>query len=252
MRLRIIFYANKDLVLPLHYNHMIQKNIYDLLDFDYSSFLHDKGFEYDNRRFKLFTFSKLVVENKDIKKDKIIIKKGQVNLTIATIDERFIFSIIRGLLKRKKFVFHEGELNVEEVYARKDTKFNKLVALTISPVVVKKYSVDKMDDFYKIHDEIFIEKIKENLLKKYFAYYNRKYDNELSIEILDKNRTKKVVDFYKKFPIEGYLAGFVLKGEKDILDIAYSCGIGNKNSQGFGCIEKIDEINKFDNYIKVL
>ncbi|WDU83346.1 hypothetical protein [Caloramator sp. Dgby_cultured_2] len=38
MRLRIIFYANKDLVLPLHYNHMIQKNIYDLLDFDYSSF----------------------------------------------------------------------------------------------------------------------------------------------------------------------------------------------------------------------
>ncbi|WP_342455673.1 CRISPR-associated endoribonuclease Cas6 [Caloramator sp. Dgby_cultured_2] len=89
-------------------------------------------------------------------------------------------------------------------------------------------------------------------MKKYFAYYNRKYDNELSIEILDKNRTKKVVDFYKKFPIEGYLAGFVLKGEKDILDIAYSCGIGNKNSQGFGCIEKIDEINKFDNYIKVL
>lgn len=252
MRLRIVFYADKDLILPLHYNHLIQKNIYDALDLDYGNFLHDEGFEYGSRHFKLFTFSKLVVENKEIMKDKIVIKKGQVNLTLSTIDERFIFSFIKGILKRKKFVFNEGELGIEEVYARKDIKFNKLVALTISPVVVKKYSHDKRDDFYKISDELFIEKIKENLLKKYFAYYNREYDKELSMEILDKNRTKKVVDYYKKYPYEGYLAGFILKGEKDILDIAYSCGLGNKNSQGFGCIEKIDEINKFDNYIKVL
>ncbi|WP_446715318.1 hypothetical protein [Caloramator sp. Dgby_cultured_2] len=45
-----------------------------------------------------------------MKKDKIIIKKGQVNLTIATIDERFIFSIIRGLLKRKNLPFMRENL----------------------------------------------------------------------------------------------------------------------------------------------
>jgi len=252
MRIKVVFNVKKNLILPLHYNHLIQKNIYDILDLDYGSFLHDEGYKYLNRSFKLFTFSKLVVENKEVLKDKIIIKNGQVNLTISTIDERFIFSLIRGFIKRKKFIFKEGELDIEAVYAKKDLKFNKLVALTISPVVVKKPSEDNKDDFYTIEDELFVEKIKENLLKKYYAYYNKDYDGELMLEILDKDKTKKVVDFYKKYPYEGYLAGFVIKGRHDIIDVAYSCGLGNKNSQGFGCIEKIDEINKFNNYIRVL
>ncbi|WP_058486191.1 CRISPR-associated endoribonuclease Cas6 [Defluviitalea phaphyphila] len=252
MRLKIVFDVKEDIGLPLHYNHIIQKNIYDILEPVYSKFLHEEGYKYKKRNFKLFTFSKLVIPNKKVMKDIINIKKGKVFLTISTIDERFIFAFINGIINRRYFNFREGKMDIEKVYARKDFKRRKIVGLTISPVVLKKYIENGQDIFYDIKDPLFTEKMKENLLKKYKAYYNHDYKGNLEVKILDYKKTKKVVDFYKKYPYEGFLGGFIIIGNPEIIDIAYSCGLGNKNSQGFGCIELINEINKWDNYIRVL
>lgn len=251
MRLRIEFYAEDKISLPLHYNHIIQRNIYELLDETYGGFLHDEGYKYEKRSFKLFAFSKLAVENKEILKDRIIIKEGKVSLTVSSIDERFIFSLTDGIISKRKFVFNEGQLNVKSLYARKEIKSSKMVALTISPVIVT--ATDELGKIYGVSafDDNFIKLLKENLYKKYAAFYNEKFEGSIEIDYLDKGRIKRVVDFYKRYPYDAYLAGFIIKGDKDILDIAYSCGLGNKNSQGFGCIERIDEINSLENYLKV-
>ncbi len=49
-----------NLKLPIHYNHILQGFIYkNIFDDNFREFLHEKGFETDGKKFKLFTFSQL-------------------------------------------------------------------------------------------------------------------------------------------------------------------------------------------------
>ncbi|MGI8909537.1 MAG: hypothetical protein ACR2JR_03150, partial [Rubrobacteraceae bacterium] len=45
--------------IPIQYNHLLQGLIYTNLDHALSEWLHEKGHAYGQRRFKLFTFSRL-------------------------------------------------------------------------------------------------------------------------------------------------------------------------------------------------
>ncbi|KAF2960854.1 hypothetical protein AS161_03965 [Fervidobacterium sp. 2310opik-2] len=48
---------DKPLTLPIHYNHILQAAILNLLsDENYSKFIHDTGFQFGKRRFKMFAF----------------------------------------------------------------------------------------------------------------------------------------------------------------------------------------------------
>jgi len=60
LRQKIIFSPedSRTLTLPIHYNHMVQAMIYNSLDDDIADFLHDKGFVYEKRTFKMFAFSR--------------------------------------------------------------------------------------------------------------------------------------------------------------------------------------------------
>lgn len=49
-----------ELTLPVHYNHLVQGMIYQSLDQALAQWLHERGFQYGKRRFKLFTFSRLL------------------------------------------------------------------------------------------------------------------------------------------------------------------------------------------------
>lgn len=254
MRLRLLFTVERDILLPIHYNHLIQRNIYELLNDKYADFLHNEGYVHNGKRFKLFTFSRLVIENKDVYKEAIRVKPGNIWLTIASIDEKFVFSIVDGLLQRKALLFDEGELKLKNIYARKDYIPSKLVGLTISPVVVTKTDSDNPAgySFCSPQSEEFIVYIENNLRAKYAAFYSKEYNGQLKVQVMDKNKTKKVLSRYKKWIYEGYLGAFIIEGDKDIIDIAYSCGIGGKNAQGFGCLEFMSEVNKLDKYIKIV
>ena len=42
---------------------------------------------------------------------------------------------------------------------------------------------------------------------------------------------------YRGTIIKGWMGRFVLNGNKKLLKLGYDCGIGAKNSQGFGMVE---------------
>lgn len=251
MRIKLCMVAEKDIMLPIAYNHILQKVIYDLLDDKYASKLHDLGYKYKNKVFKLFNYSKLVIENKTIKNNKIIIHKGKVDLTISSIDEVFIFKMINSLMDKKMLKFKEGVLNIQGIYSKNNLKGTKKVFLTISPVVVVQPERSSRTKFYNPKDIQFMKSIKNNILAKYAAFYNEEFKDELDISILDKNNIKKKIDRYKNWVYEGYLGGFIIEGDNKIINVAYSCGLGSKNSQGFGCIETFKNINNFRNYRKI-
>lgn len=46
--------------LPFHYQYIIQSMILNWIhDEEYSKFIHDEGYSYEKRRYKLYSFSKL-------------------------------------------------------------------------------------------------------------------------------------------------------------------------------------------------
>lgn len=75
-----------ELNLPIHYNHILQAVILKWInDENYARFIHDKGYEFNNRRYKLYTFSRLEGKfNIDKKNKRIIYKDGA----------RFLFQLL--------------------------------------------------------------------------------------------------------------------------------------------------------------
>ena len=58
MRLEIELGFDDKLVLPIHYNNIVQGFIYNNIEDEiFKTFLHEEGFQYGKRSFKLFTFS---------------------------------------------------------------------------------------------------------------------------------------------------------------------------------------------------
>jgi len=49
-----------------------------------------------------------------------------------------------------------------------------------------------------------------------------------------KTSNLKIIN-YKETVIKRWIGKFRIKGEEEILKVAYDCGIGSKNPQGFGC-----------------
>lgn len=60
MRFKITIEFNGNLELPINYNKILQGFIYrNIMDKDLAQFIHDKGFSYEKRKYKMFTFSRL-------------------------------------------------------------------------------------------------------------------------------------------------------------------------------------------------
>lgn len=63
MRIRFDFeLPGGKITLPIHYNYLVQAMIYKSISERLADFLHTRGFVYEKRQFKLFTFSKLFGE----------------------------------------------------------------------------------------------------------------------------------------------------------------------------------------------
>jgi len=61
---------------------------------------------------------------------------------------------------------------------------------------------------------------------------------DFDIELVS-DKYAKVISSYDGFIIEGWMGDFVLKGDQEVIKLALRCGIGGKNSQGFGCFKLI-------------
>ena len=65
MRLYVELNAMDSIRLPIHYNYLVQSMIYQNMDREFAEFLHEQGYEVDKRKFKLFTFSRLLGQYRD-------------------------------------------------------------------------------------------------------------------------------------------------------------------------------------------
>lgn len=240
MRIMIELASDSEIKMPLSYNYYIQSLIYNLIsDKKYADFLHNKGYEYGNRTFRLFSFSRLEGDFILDKETKILnFTKKRMSLSITSPSEEFIKYVGETLLLKNELSLWKNTLSVESVkFENNHIEANNVKFYTKTPIVVSSTLASGQTIFYSPLDYCFQERIKSNILKKYNAFYGTNLDDiNVNIKVISSRPKKKVVR-YKKMIINGYMCELEFSGDTKILDFIYSASLGEKNSQGFGMLE---------------
>jgi CRISPR-associated endoribonuclease Cas6 len=232
-----------DLVLPIHYNHIVQAALYNSLDSELSAFLHEKGFLDGKRTFKMFAFSLLRGPFMLDKKQASIKFTREIQLTVSSPVDEFCQSLATTLLSRGNIRLGEGEAVVERLYAQNYKVEKEEVYLrTLSPVVL--YSTLLRPDgrkytcYFQPGEPDYDKLLHSNLQKKYRAFYGTAPPpGEVRAKAMGRQRMSIIN--YKGTVIKGYSGKLLLTGPVPLLQMAVDGGLGGKNAQGFGCVEVV-------------
>jgi len=260
MRLKItLAYTKQKIKLPIHYNRILQGFIYSLFDNLFKKFLHQKGYIYQKRKFKLFTFSRLIGEFKiEENKEKYILFKPPISFFISSPKEEIMQNLAEGILRKEKLFLGKNEVFIESIEVMPSFEFKEEMLINmLSPITC--YSTLKKADgkskvyYYNPFEEEFSLILKNNLKKKYqlvFGKIPEKFDFQILPSRVNKKDEKiilykKIIQKQKKSTvIKGWMGTYIIKGSPEILKLSYDAGLGSKNSQGFGCWEVWNEKQK--------
>ena len=228
------------IILPIHYNHMVQAMIYNQLDEEVAEFLHEGGFKKEKRIYKLFTFSRLMGRFDLDRTNGKIRFHGPIKLIPYS---KFSNSIGNRILSTKTVRLGNNILEAKELSVQKENvNDNEIKVEAISPITT--YSTlfrkdgKKFTYYFNPQEKEFSEIIENNLKNKYQAFYNKDAPKG-NVVIEPIGRSEMSILKYKGFIIKGYMGKFCMKGPIPLLRLGIEGGIGGKNSQGCGCIKII-------------
>ncbi len=237
MRFKILLQSQEPFVkLPINYNYLLRAFVYDVLSNEISTSLHNQGYIYKNRHFKLFTFSKLYAKKFFIE-EKNIIFTSPIQLFVGFADNIVAKDFASNLLKRNSFYLQDNILNIENIEAMESLDFTELNLIkTLSPIVVYK-TFDKKKRYFHPNDKEFVPLVKSNLAKKYAILAGEESDFDLKLRPL---RYKKTLIKNYGNVVEGIEGRFILQCSPFVLEKVYDAGFGANNSSGFGMVEVVD------------
>ncbi len=266
MRLKLTLRARGKQV-GADYFYPLSSAIYRLLRLnapDFTSFLHDTGFQLAGKKYKLFVFA-LKFRKIRFSGNNISLLAPEAELFISTplIDD-FIKNFVVGALNRQNLFFAGADFDIELIESLPDPAFrDEMKFRLLSPLVLstKRENKGKMRPYYYRYDDPpddLNRAITGNLANKYTLIFKRQYDGPpLSLHwdqryINDKLEHKKRITNKQKItadpgnPIEiiGNIAPFTLKGDPNLIKTGYISGFGEKNSMGFGMGEVVGRNNK--------
>lgn len=238
MQLFLRFTGNR-ITLPFAYHYEVQSLIYKLLSSNsqYSAFLHNDGYELNEKSFKLFTFGDLVGKY-SIESQHIVFEKA-FSLQIRTCDHCFAQAILSSFMNNKLYSLC-GNAIVFTDYNITDKSFSKTEATirTLSPITVYETAENSKTLYYSPDSIDFYNAIISNAKNKFSSYYKDATCGDIFITpAIDPAKMRKTVTKYKGTYINAWSGSFKLQCSTDMLNFLYNTGIGAKNSQGFGMFE---------------
>lgn len=261
MRLKITLkYLDGNQAIPINYQYPVSAAIYKIIgqaEPEFAKLLHNKGYPTaHNRRFKFFTFSKLFFkERAAISYDKLILQNDErPQLLISSpLDDSFIQNFVIGIFESQELpiglrgVCHATFI-IEQIETLPEPEFtNDVKCKALGPISVSVAGANKHPDYLKALDSKLSEVVKENLIWKYKTLYEvEPTDKSLNFEVdkqyIEKrggeNKVSKLIKIKEGEPeetsVRGFIVPFRLTGSMQLIKLAYQCGIGEKNSLGFG------------------
>lgn len=241
-------------VLPINYQYELSAWIYKVInqsDPVFAEWLHNKGFSDDHKQFKLFTFSNLIVSQREIVKDRLIIKSDHIDLIISTLPEETIQHFISGVFCDREFTLGDRISNVafriNTIEAlpipsfTDEMSFRSLSPLFVSGKVEDRQYAQHFSPDYEGYLLLMINNLKVKY--KVFTGNESAFDVQgASLKLLTPPKQKGITikaGTQQQTKLVGYQYNFILKADKELLRMGYYTGFGEKNSMGFGCCETL-------------
>lgn len=245
-RKHLILEVNEDSVLNYDYHYELMKRIYEAIELKDKSkalSLHNKGYEIDNKRFKLFNYNLFcqdaIYSNKGIE----IKKDNPIKLIISGYSE-VINLILKGFIIKQKFTLDNIEFKIINIEDDKKIKLNNISLYKVrTPVVASLYNKSYNKQIYlNPMQEEFYKALYNNLIKKYKLIYKKDYKGELYFDIENILSIKK--KYITNIKTKGFVIGYsdfeiFVQADKEMQNVIYHCGLGEKNSIGMGLVTHI-------------
>lgn len=242
MQIKIKFTSNDKIILPVHYNHLVQAFIYNNIDKDLAEFLHDNGYISHGRVFKLFTFSRILNRARNVN-GKLIFDKDMELIVSSPLGD-FCKSIANAMLQNEKLILGHNNLKVEEIQVIDNiVEKDEIKVETLSGIVaystMLKADNSKYTHYFMPDERDFNRIVSENLIRKFNALYNANLSLDNGIEIIALKKPKQLFSYYKNYIIKSVDGEFLIRGDRRLLQLGLDAGFGSKNSQGFGCVSLV-------------
>lgn len=253
MRIELIFRHDKPLILPIQYNRIVQSFLYNSISSQLSNKLHREGFAYENRQFKLFTFSRILGRYRLNQPN--IEFSSPVKLIVSSPIDIFVHELGNSVLRASVLSLGQNEISVEQVNIQPMPDFSEEMKIRmLSPITI--YSTLQKADgssktyYYSPFESEFSELLEANLKKKTSIILNLQYnDLDIAKDKVDeysfaieptrvRSKDRKIL-IYKGFVIKCWMGVYKINGSPQLHKVAYDAGLGGKNSQGFGCFEVV-------------
>ncbi|ACA60313.1 CRISPR-associated endoribonuclease Cas6 [Candidatus Desulforudis audaxviator] len=252
MQLTIFFSAPGPVAIPVQYGHLLQGLIYRRMDNPVlRSYLHEHGFALEKRRFKLFTFSRLMGQavTYDQAAGRLVLTPP-LRLVICSPIPFILQELGTGFLRQGRVRLGDAHLEVKKMataapWVTRET----LQVRMLSPLVV--YSTLSGVDgrnytyYYSPFEPRFTELVASNLAKKHFLVYGQPARAEgFAIRPVRVEDRDLKVTYYKDTVIKGWMGEYELSGDLELLQLALDAGLGSKNSQGYGCCNLVEKASQ--------
>ena len=235
-QISIAFSAPK-LTIPFNYHHEVQSLIYHLLRDDEEGQWHDNSLTYGaTRHYKLFTFSSLRGPKK-IVNNRLCFER-LVYLDVRSVRDDFSDSLLKALQQKPPLLLFGQPLAPDSVKTGGiSIAADDLQIKMLSPLTIHQTDSSGKTYYFTPLDPAFSEKINENFRRKYMAFSGEESSCGIKIIPGKISAKDKYVTTYKGIHITAWRGEYRLSGRPEYLNFLYYCGLGARNSDGFGMFE---------------
>ncbi|TYB30540.1 MAG: CRISPR-associated endoribonuclease Cas6 [Candidatus Mcinerneyibacterium aminivorans] len=245
MRIKLEFKGN-NVVLPRGFKKYQQALIYNVMTKGEAEWLHDKAYQFEEKTYKLFTFSSILERGKFHTRKKKFFFPDNISFIISSPVEHIIEEIAKGVMKHDKVKLKNNIMKVKsvDVLKKRDIENDKIKVNALTPIEVHetlyKPNGDKKTYYYTPFENEFNKRVNENLKRKWQAYHNEKCPYDLKIKPLFSGNKNERIQYFDNTIIKAWKGHFELKGDPEFLEFGYYAGLGSRNSQGYGMVNILE------------
>ena len=239
--------------LPFNYQYELSAVIYKILasaDQAFAEWLHDNGFVADKKVFKLFSFSRLQIPQYRTEGSFMKILSDTAEWYLSFLPERSTQEFIQGVFREQQFELGNRQARircrVQSIEMLPLPQFTEQMSFrTLSPMCVTLKRENGTDEYVAPDHPMAKELIRQNLLDKYKASTGNDFSNTdfpFDFKVINQPRSSLVTikaDTPQESKIRAFSCNFHLTAPVELMKICYDCGIGSKNSLGFGMVEEM-------------
>ncbi len=241
-------------ILPVNYQFELGSWFYRMLnnpDSALYAYLSSSAYISKDEPFRNFVFSHLMVPDRKIEADRLLINSEHVGLIFSTIPDVLLASLVKSIFQDTHFLLGDRisqvSFLIEKVEQLPEPEFtDKMTFKTISPLhIAVKIQGRKNELFLSPETSGYARFFFENLHQKYRMLYGHDHPNDpLTGKFkLRSPVAQKGITMQSGTPgqskLIGYQLRFRLQTDPELIKAGYYLGFGEKNYLGFGCCESL-------------